>query len=335
MKKIFKILGYLLLVIAVAIGGMLTYVKTALPNVGEAEDLKIEYTQERIERGRYLANHVTVCMDCHSARDWNQFSGPLVLSTLGRGGERFGPELGFPGVYFSKNITPHGISRYNDGELFRVITTGVNKEGEAMFPLMPYLYYGKMDTEDIYSIIAYVRSLPLIESTVEKSKHDFPFNFIVNTIPQKADPQERPEKSDQLAHGAYLVNASGCVECHTQVEKGQIIKEFAFSGGREFPFPDGSTVRSSNITPDKETGIGAWTEELFIMKFKMYQDSTYSPETIKPGDFNSWMPWTMYAGMERDDLAAIFAYLKSVTPMKNQVVKFTPGGQENLSQSNN
>jgi mono/diheme cytochrome c family protein len=323
MKKILKIIGFVILFLAIAVGGLLTYLKMALPNVGEAEDLKIEYTPERIARGKYLAHSVMVCMDCHSKRDWNQFSGPLAEGTLGQGGERFDQSLGFPGVYYSKNITPHGISRYTDGELFRVITTGVNKEGEAMFPLMPYLYYGRMDPDDIYSIIAYVRTLQPIQNTVEKSKHDFPFNFIVNTIPQKGTPQKRPDKADQLAYGAYLINATACVECHTQVEKGQIIKELSFSGGREFPFPDGSIVRSSNLTPDPETGIGAWTEELFIQKFKIYTDSSYQSETIKAGEFNSWMPWTMYAGMERDDLAAIFAYLKSLPPRKNAVVKFT------------
>ena len=334
--KALKIIGYLILIIAVAIGGLLTYVKTALPNVGNAQDLKIEYTPERIERGRYLAYHVTACMDCHSARDWEKFSGPLVESTLGRGGERFDQGLGFPGIYYSRNITPYGITHYTDGELFRVITTGVNKEGEAMFPLMPYLYYGKMDPEDIYSIIAYVRTLEPIEYAVEKSKHDFPFNFIVNTIPQKAEPQKRPDKSDQLSYGAYLTNAAGCVECHTQVEKGQIIKELSFSGGREFPLPDGSIVRSSNLTTETETGIGAWTEELFIQKFKMYTDSTYASDPIMPGDFNTWMPWTMYAGMDREDLAAIFAYLKTVPPINNKVVKFTSGAKErNLSQLNN
>lgn len=328
MKKALKIIGYLFLIMAVSIGGLLTYVKTALPDVGEAQELKIEYTPDRIERGRYLAHSVSVCMDCHSARDWELFSGPVIENTLGQGGERFDQGLGFPGIYYSRNITPHGISRYTDGELFRVITTGVNKEGEAMFPLMPYQYYGKMDPEDIYSIIAYIRTLNPIEKVVEKSSHDFPFNFIVNTIPQKAEPQKRPEKTDQLAYGAYMTNASGCVECHTQVDNGQIIKELAFSGGREFPFSDGSIVRSSNISPDNETGIGAWTEELFVQKFKMYADSSYIPDTIMPGDFNTWMPWTMYAGMENDDLAAIFAYLKSMPPIKNKVVKFTSGAKE-------
>lgn len=327
MKKLLKVLGYLIQFIVVAIGAFLTYLKTALPNVGDAEDIKIEYTPERIERGRYLANSVSVCMDCHSTRDWTKFSGPLTEGTLGQGGETFDQSFGFPGKYISRNITPHGISRYTDGELFRVITTGVNKEGEAMFPLMPYLYYGKMDPEDIYSIIAYVRTLEPIQKDWEKSTHDFPFNFIVNTIPQKATPGKRPDKSDQLAYGAYLVNASGCIECHTQVEKGQIVKALAYSGGREFPMMGGAIVRSSNLTPDKETGIGVWTEDMFIQRFKIYADSSYTPETVAAGEFNTIMPWTMYATMEREDLAAIYAYLKTIPAMKNAVTKFSPAAK--------
>ena len=327
MKKVFKILGYLILLILVALGALLTYIKTALPNVGEAEDLKIEYTRGRIERGRYLAHSVTVCMDCHAVRDWSKFSGPPTPGTLGKGGDRFDQSVGMPGVYYAKNITPHGISRYTDGELYRVITTGVTKEGNALFPIMPYPYYGRMDSEDIYSIIAYVRSLQPVESTIPDAQHDFPFNFIVNTIPQKAEPQKRPEKTDLLAYGAYMTNASGCIECHSPVEKGQIIKELAFSGGREFAFPDGSVLRSSNISTDKETGIGAWTEDIFIQKFKMYADSAYQLPTVGPGEFNSIMPWTMYAQMERDDLAAIFAYLKTLPAQKNVVTKFSPAAK--------
>ncbi len=72
MKKILKIAGIILLVIVVGVAGLLTYIKTALPNVGDAETTTIEYTPERIERGRYLANHVSVCMDCHSTRDFTQ-----------------------------------------------------------------------------------------------------------------------------------------------------------------------------------------------------------------------------------------------------------------------
>src|SRR4051812_23208441 len=192
------------------------------------------------------------------------------------GGERFDQDMGLPGVFLSKNITSHGISRYTDGELFRVITTGVTREGKAMFPLMPYPYYGRMDREDIYSIIAYVRSLESVSNEVASSVADFPVNFIINTMPAKASFSEKPSSTDQLAYGAYMTNAAGCAECHTQVDKGAIIREVIFGGGREFKFPDGSAVYSSNISPDQSTGIGSWTEEAFVQRFKMFTDSSYS-----------------------------------------------------------
>jgi len=325
--KFIKYAGYLLAAVLLVVVGLLTYATVALPDVGEAEDLKIDYTEARIERGRYLANSVSVCMDCHSKRDWTKFSGPLAEGTLGMGGDRFDQSVGMPGVYYAKNITPAGIARYTDGELFRLITTGVTKEGRAMFPLMPYLYYGRMDKEDIYSIIAYVRTLPAIENNVPESEHDFPMNFIINTIPQKPTPQTRPDQSDLLAYGAYMTNASGCVECHTQVDKGQIIPDRMFGGGRDFKFPDGSTVFSSNITPDKDTGIGAWTEEMFITRFKSYADSSYTIPSVAPGEFNTIMPWTMYSQMTEEDLAAIYAYLKSVKPISNRVTRFVAVGK--------
>jgi mono/diheme cytochrome c family protein len=323
MKRVFKFLGYFLLFVIIAVAGLLTYVKVALPDVGEAENLTIDYTPERIERGRYLANSVSVCMDCHSTRDFSKFSGPLIAGTLGKGGERFDQSIGMPGVFFSKNITPEGISRYTDGELYRVITAGVTKEGRPMFPLMPYPYYGQMADEDIYSIIAYVRTLTPMTNVVPDSEADFPVNFILHTIPKKGTPLAVPAKSDQLAYGSYLANAGGCRECHTKDKQGQIIPELAFGGGREFKFPDGSVVRSANISPDKETGIGAWTPEVFVAKFKIYADSSYVAPNVAPGEFNTIMPWTMYAHMEQEDLEAIFAYLQTVTPMKNPVNKFT------------
>ena len=73
MKKLLKIVGFLLLFIVIVIGGLISYVKVALPNVGDAQPIKINSTPDRIERGRYLANNVTVCMDCHSTRDWTKF----------------------------------------------------------------------------------------------------------------------------------------------------------------------------------------------------------------------------------------------------------------------
>lgn len=298
----------------------IAYIYFILPNV-PVQDLKVEVTQERVERGKYLANHVTVCMDCHSTRDWSKFSGPLVPGTEGKGGEKFDQTMGFPGTFYSPNITPYTLKSWSDGEIYRAITSGVGKGNRPFFPVMPYLYYGKLDKEDIYSIIAYVRTLPPIEYTAPASDPDFPMNIILHMIPSKADPAVKPPKSDSLAYGQYLMLAAGCIECHTKDNKGQIIKELAFSGGREFRMPDG-LLTTPNITPDRETGIGNWSREDFIKRFKAYDLSSYVPPAVKKGELMTVMPWTMYAGMDTTDLSSVYKALMALKPMNNKVVRW-------------
>ncbi len=322
MKKVGKVFLYLVLAIIVLVFGAATYVSVFLPNVGKAENITIEKTAARVERGRYLATSVMVCVDCHSQRDWTKYAGPLTPGTEGKGGERFDQHYGFPGVFYSKNITPEGLSNWTDGEIFRTITTGVDKNGKPLFPIMPYHYYGQLDKEDIYAIIAYIRTLKPVVNPVPAAKPDFPFNIIENTIPTKASMQTRPPESDSLAYGKYITTAAACVECHTKDNKGQIISGLEFSGGREFLMPAG-VIRSSNITPH-EDGLKNWTAEQFVKRFKLYQDSAFVSPVLGKKDFNTLMPWMMYSKMEEKDLRAIYTYLKSLKPIANKVEKFSP-----------
>lgn len=312
----------MIIILLLGIGAVLVYAKTFLPNVGPAPDITIEITPKRLDRGRYLANHVALCIDCHSIRDWNKFGAPPKKDMLGAGGEVFKREWGFPGIYWARNITPYGVGTWTDGELFRAITTGVSKDGSALFPIMPYHTYGQMEKEDVYSIIAYIRTLKPISHDLPESVSDFPFNFIINTIPKKADFSRKVDKTDKVAYGEYL--SIGCIECHTPAEKGQIIPELSFSGGREFSLPSKGIVRSSNITFDKKTGLGNWTKKMFIDKFMHYGDSSYTAEYVAENEFNTVMPWSMYSGLTESDLSAIYSYLKTVNILENEVVKFTP-----------
>lgn len=315
-----KIILTVILILVIILAGIASYVKFALPKVGAPEDLHIAITPEKVQHGEYLANHVTLCMDCHSTRDWSKFSGPMIAGTNGKGGEKFDEKMGFPGVFYSKNITPANIKDWTDGEIFRAITTGVDKDGNALFPVMPYHYYGKMDKEDIYDIIAYIRSLPPIENKTPDHVVNFPMNFILNTIPVKASLAQKPPKSDTLKYGAYLTSAAACMECHTQVDKGQVIPSLAFSGGRMFEMPNGK-VYSANITPDKGTGLGGWTADEFVTRFKSYSNPANVP-ALAPGQVNTIMPWEMFAGMDTSDLRSIYAYLQTVKPIKNNVAHF-------------
>jgi mono/diheme cytochrome c family protein len=322
MKKVVKIIGIGLAIVLVGVAGVMAYVKMGLPDVGEAPTLKVEATTAQIERGRYLANHVNVCMDCHSSRDWSKFSGPPIAGTFGKGGDRFGPEMGFPGTFYARNITPAGIGEWTDGEIFRAISSGVNRDGKAIFPVMPHPAYGHMDQEDVKAIVAYVRTLKPIQNTVPESAADFPMNFILNTIPQKPDFQARPDTTDIVAYGKYLVNASACMDCHTKQEQGKPVEGMYMAGGREFAMP-GAMIISANLTPDKTTGLGNWSKADFIARFKAYDPAGgYVPHPVKQGEKQSLMPWVMYAGMTEQDLGAMFEYLKTIKPVQNQVETF-------------
>ncbi|MEI7980007.1 MAG: c-type cytochrome [Bacteroidota bacterium] len=315
-----KILGGFFILLILLIAGVILYFRFELPSIS-LKNITVQSTPDLIARGEYLANHVMVCMDCHSRRAWDRFSGPVVPGTLGRGGEVFDQKLGFPGSFSSPNITPYALKDWTDAEIYRAITSGVTKQGKALFPIMPYTYYGTLDTGDILSVIAYLRTLPSVESHPPASEPAFPMSIIVNTIPTIALPSVRPPKEDTLRYGKYLVAAASCVECHTLSKHGQIVKESAFSGGREFQMSDGSILFSANITPDTETGIGRLSREAFIFRFKIYDLTTYTPPTLQKGDMQTIMPWTMYAGMDTTDLAAIYKYIHSLAPVKNQVIR--------------
>ncbi len=321
MRKLLKIILVLLVLALLAFAGFIGYVVTFLPNI-PLEKVEIEYTHDRIKRGEYLVKNVAQCLDCHSEREWSKFSGPLKPGTEGKGGEKFDQKAGFPGSYTAPNITPHHLKDWSDAELLRAITSGVSRDGRPLFPIMPYPNYGKMDREDIYAIISYIRSLPSIESTTPPAKSDFPMSIIIHGIPSKPSFVAKPSRSDKVAYGGYLANASVCAECHTKTNRGQIIEELMYSGGRFVDSGNGA-VQSANITPDKETGIGAWSEKDFIARFKAFDKNSgnYEDDSVKPGDFNSPMPWQAYAGMSDEDLAAIYAYLMTVKPIQNKVPK--------------
>ncbi len=321
-SRLLKILGCILLFVVVAVAGLIAYVKLALPNVGPASNVKIEATPARLERGKYLANHVSVCIDCHSERDWSKFSGPPVAGTLGRGGESFDQRFGFPGAFTAKNITPAGLGEWTDGEVLRAVTTGVSRDGRPMFPIMPYLQCGRAEEEDVKSIIAYVRTLAPVTNTPAPSKADFPVSIFIHLMPQKAAFGTRPPASDSVAAGAYLVNLASCAECHTKAVHGKPVGA-PFAGGFEFPLGEGRVVRSANITPHA-TGIKALSREDFIRRFKAYADPAKVPAVdMAKHEFQTVMPWSMYAGMTEQDLGSIYDYLRTVAPAENRVEKWT------------
>lgn len=308
--------------LALLITAGLAYIKLALPNVGPAPTMRIRPTAAQVEHGRYLTNHVAGCLDCHSTRDFTRLKGPMVAGTEGKGGEGFLREAGFPGNYYAPNLTPAHLGNWTDGELYRAITTGVSRDGHALFAVMPYRNYAQMDPSDIRAIIAYLRSLPPIANDVPASESDFPMNFIINTLPARSEGGKRPTPADRVVYGQYLTTFAACAECHTKRDdKGAPVPGMDFAGGNTFQVPTG-TAYSANITPAK-SGIGSWTRDAFIARFKTYATKTAQPE-VHDGEPNSAMPWTSYAQMTKRDLGAIYDYLRTLKPVEVKSAPFVP-----------
>jgi mono/diheme cytochrome c family protein/cytochrome c553 len=295
--------------------------KAYSPATGRIRTVTLPTSSAQIERGRYLTNHVAVCLDCHSKRDDSRLAGPVVSGTVGGGGAEFGKNYGLPGTYYAKNITPFALKNWNDTELLLAMTAGISKNGKPLFPLMPYANYGKMDESDALSILAYLRTLEPVENTVPESKPAAPIKLAMKMMPHKARFQPMPGKKTGVEYGKYLVTMAGCADCHTRRGLGGLTKKAAFAGGTEITLANG-ILRTANITSDPETGIGNWTKAAFIARFKTYDPATFKAPEVWDG-FNSVMPWSMYAGMSEQDLGAIYDYLKTIKPAKKKVEIFT------------
>jgi len=306
--------GVLGLVSVVASGA--AYVRLAYPKVGAAPATVVERTDEKRARGAYLAEHVAMCVDCHSERDYTRYSAPVRPGSFGQGGERFGRDLGMPGELVAGNITPHALGSWSDGEIMRALTTGVTRDGRALFPLMNYPGYATLCRSDLEALVVYLRGLPSIASEPAATELDFPVNLIVRTLPKEAQtPAHCPDPQDTVAYGRYLVGIAGCADCHTPRKGGDLVPELAFSGGVPLPAPAGGIMPSANITPDEKTGIGSWSREAFIQRFAMYRDPA-NVAPVEPNGRSTLMPWSMFAGMTDADLGAMYDYLRTVKPIE-------------------
>jgi mono/diheme cytochrome c family protein len=121
------------------------------------------------------------------------------------------------------------------------------------------------------------------------------------------DSAPRPDASDASERGHYVLYAAGCIACHTAEDDGA--KPLA--GGRALK-TDFGTFYPPNITPDEATGIGSWSEEDFAAA--LTQGVSRDGDALYPA-----FPYTSYAGMRKEDVSDLFAYLKSVEPVRNEV----------------
>src|SRR5262245_56295960 len=113
---------------------------------------------------------------------------------------------------------------------------------------------------------------------------------------------ERASTPEQLSRGAYLARAGNCSACHT--DRGGL----PYAGGRGIPTPFG-TVYASNLTPDLKSGIGSWSAAQFWRA--MHHGRSKDGRLLYPA-----FPYPSFTRVTREDADALYAYLRSVPPMK-------------------
>lgn len=325
MKTFFKVVGIVVLVIVALAAIGVSYLSLRKPAQRAANPEKIEATPARVARGNYLVHHVTICFDCHSERTM-AYALPFKPGREGVGGFVWDKQIGFPGTVAAANLTPDpdtGLGQWTDGEILRAMREGVDREGNALFPIMPYGHYSSLSDEDAMSIVAYLRTLQPQRYDKPKRALNVPLNFIVKFIPKPlAAPVPQADPNDHHAYGQYLVTVAACGECHTpKDDKGKDLPGMDFAGGYEMHTP-AFRVITANITPDPDTYIGKATKEEFIARFRAF--ANFTTETAPPAakGRNTIMPWIAYSGMSDEDLGAIYDYLKTVKPVAHKVNSF-------------
>jgi mono/diheme cytochrome c family protein len=295
------------------------------PRVSAAPDLKVEMTPARIALGDYLFNHRMACTGCHTPElEPHRFSRVPDKARIGAGRHMGGTADGLPTETYAPNLTPTALGDWTDGEIYRAIVSGVTRKGRPLFPLMPYPSYRILDPEEAKALVAYIRALPPQPVTLPRTRLPMPLPLVMRLVPADPAPEARPSAKDEVALGKYLTRVNSCFECHTRRNSRGEPVGTPFAGGNVFVLPGGGVARSANITPDKETGIGAWSRALFIARFRTVTAEAAAKIAPEAEDMDTEMPWTAYAGMKDEDLGAIYAYLQSLPPARAKVVKFEP-----------
>ena len=322
MKKLGKILVWVFATLAVVLAVGITFTIGWRPFIGPRARaltaLKFESTPERLARGKYLVVAVTDCMDCHADHDWTAHDAPILPNTLGAG-QDMNILKGFPGKVYVPNITPDpetGAGNWSDDQLARAIREGVSHDGRALFPFMPYPDFRAMSDEDVASIIVYLRSLPALRKQWPATELIFPVKYLIRSVPQPLDaPVPPPDLSTPEKRGKYLVTIAACTECHTPADAhGQPLPGMEFGGGFILDGPWGR-VASANITPDP-SGISYYDLGTFVAVMR----AGY----VKGRMLNQIMPWHTYRGMTDEDIIGMFAYLKTLKPVKHHVDNTLP-----------
>ena len=249
--------------------------------------LKITMDAQTIERGRQIVTTRGGCTECHTPNlagqviDEGLLAGRMVIANLTPGKGGVGAD-------------------FTDEDWIRAIRYGLNKDGTSLLG-MPSEVFNAFSDSDLAAIIAYLRSLPPVDTSHPKNRlgpmfrwlilnepHALPASLIDPSVPRPPD----PVPGVTVEYGKYLANT--CRICHMD----------NMAGGTE-------PGQGLNLTPGGD--LAKWSEEDFMKALR-----TGVTPTGKKLD-QTLMPWQSMGKMSDGELKAIWLYLKSLPPVENKI----------------
>ena len=254
-----------------------------------------------VERGKYLTEAAD-CGVCHTAPGGKEYAGGFAF------------KLPF-GTMYSTNITPDpetGIGKYTDQEFLDAMHRGIRHDGARLYPAMPYTSYTYITDTDALAIKAYLFSLAPVRAAPPENTLMFPFNqrwaMIFWSLVFNPDTRFEPDTSQSLKwnRGAYLAEAlAHCGECHTPRNIG-----FALDNRKKFAGAPVGGWRAFNISSDKATGLGSWTDEDIASYLSLGHAPGHGTASGAMGEAVDHS----FGKMTRADIEAMVTFVRTVPP---------------------
>ncbi len=280
-----------------------------------ADQTALSATSQTIARGEYLAR-AGDCVACHSQPNGKPFAGGRAMATPF-------------GSFYVPNITPDdetGIGRWSADEFYRMMHTGVSRDGTLMYPVMPFASYTQVTRSDSDAIFSYLMSVAPVKLANRPHALSFPFNqrdLLIGWRTLYFKPGEyvsQPKQTAEWNRGAYLVEGLGhCAMCHTAINAlGGSSESKAFEGGM---IPNQNWFAPS-LTANRETGLGTWDVKDIADLLQVgtsHRGAVYGP-----------MAEVVYNSLQYltdEDAHAMAVYLKALPPRDTEPL---PTGQARL-----
>ncbi|MGB8107010.1 MAG: cytochrome c [Pseudolabrys sp.] len=306
------IVGVAVIIVAISVFAWRTFARAPLAFAGGSTVALADYHEANptgvpagltkadiVKRGEYLAKAAD-CMVCHTAPGGADYAGGLAFP------------LPF-GTLYSTNITADkdtGIGNYSDQDFLDAVQRGIRKDGARLYPAMPYTSYTFMTDADVLAIKAYLLSLPAVPRQNQRDTLQFPFNqrwsMIFWSLAFNPNMRFAPntEKGAEWNRGAYIAEAlAHCGDCHTPRNLA-----FALDNRRKFGGAVAAGWRAYDITSDKGTGIGSWSDEevfAYLAKGHAMGRGTASGPMGEAVDHS-------FSQMDPADIRALVTYLRSI-----------------------